>query len=192
MKKVFLLSFLICFLGVSLAFANTPEYTEIIQWPKLELNFSAGVGQQAGYLTTESSVGTYILGVNMEAGMGLMTFEWNGFSANHDTGEFPLNNNKRVQVAAFSFIPQLKVLDRNAWNIFLGFGLTQVGLYQYDPDYTTTYGTFILSGLVRYRISERWSVHYKSQWYGVRQTIAGQSTNFEVWNNVLGVGVNIY
>ncbi|WP_413287537.1 hypothetical protein [Bdellovibrio sp. HCB337] len=192
MKKIFLLSFLISFLGVSLAFANPPEYTELSPWPRFDINFSAGAARQTGYLTTESSVGTYILGVNMEAGAGMMSFEWNGFSVDHDTGEFPLNNNKRVQVATFSFIPQFKVLDRDAWNVFLGFGLSQVGLYQYDPNYTTIYGSYIFSGVVRYRISNRWSAHFKSQWYGVRQTLAGQSTSFEVWNNVLGFGVNLF
>lgn len=193
MKTVFqITAFLVAFLGVTAAFATTPEYVELSPWPHLEINLSGGMAQQTGYLTTEDTVGTYILGVNFEAGGGMMSFEWSGFTVKHDSGEFVLNNNHDVQVAAFSFIPQIRVLDREAWNLFLGFGLTQVGLYQSDPSYTTVFGTFILSGLLRYRIAEKWTAHFKSQWYGVRQTVSGQSTGFEVWNNVLGIGYNFF
>lgn len=181
---------LVIFLGLSSALASEPDYIQLMPWPRLEIAFSGGVAQQTGYLTADRSVGTYILGVNMAAGAGMMTFEWNGFTASHDTGEFALANNKDVRVSTFSFIPQVKVFDKEAWNIFVGFGLAQVGLYQYDPDYYTVYGTFILSGTLRYRLSDHWTLHYKTQWYGVRQSVNDQETGFEVWNNLAGFGWN--
>ena len=179
---------LVLFFGVGSAFASEPEYIELLQGPRLEIALAGGMAQQTGYLTADSSVGTYILGVNMEAGSGMMTFEWNGFTASHDTGEFAFVNNKDVRVSTFSFIPQVRVFDKEAWDVFLGFGLAQVGIYQNDPDYNTIYGTFILSGTLRYRLCDRWSMHYKTQWYGVRQIVNDQETGFEVWNNVAGLG----
>jgi hypothetical protein len=173
------------------ALASEPEYIEILPWPRLEIDFALGSAQQTGYLTTDKSVGAYVLGVNLETETGLMTFEWNGFKANHNTPEFNLATGREVRVSSFSFIPQFKVLDKGAWNIFLGLGITQVGLYQADPDYYTLYGSYILSGLLRYRLNDRWSIHYKSQWYGVRQAANNVETGFEVWNNLIGVGYRI-
>jgi len=181
---------LVAFLSLNMALASEPEYVEVLPWPRLEINFAVGSAQQTGYLTTNNAVGAYILGVNLETESGLMTFEWSGFKATHDTAEFALANNKDVRVSTFSFIPQFKVLDRGALNLFLGLGLTQVGIYQTDPDYSTIYGSYILSGVIRYRLNDRWSTHFKTQWYGVRQTANNVETGFEVWNNMVGVGWN--
>lgn len=187
-------AFVFCAVSVlmgSFSGASEPEYIQVTQLtsgPRVEITLSGGVAQQTGYLTSENSVGTYVLGVNMESGSGLMSFEWNGFRAHHDTGEFALANDKEVRVSTFSFLPQIKVLDRGPWNIFLGFGLAHVTLSQRDPDYYTVYGSFILSGTLRYRLSERWSVHYKTQWYDVQQIVNDQDTSFEVWNHVAGLG----
>jgi hypothetical protein len=179
---------LLVLLSLNRASASEAEYIEIQPWPRLEIDFAVGGARQTGYLTTAKSEGAYVIGVNLETTSGLMTFEWSGFKATHDTGEFILANNKEVRVSTFSFIPQFKVLDRGALNLFLGLGISQVGIYQTDPDYNTIYGSYILSGMLRYRLNDRWSIHFKSQWYGVRQTANNIDTGFEVWNNVIGVG----
>lgn len=178
----------------SQALATDPEYIELHEAPtsRIEITASGGVALQTGYLTSQSSEGTYIIGVNFLLPGGLMAFEWQGFNANHDTGEFALNNNQSVSVATVSFIPHIKLWNHGAWNIYLGIGFTNVGLYQTGPEYTTNYGTFTYSGLVRYEINPKWSVQYKTQWYNVVQTINDQKTSFEVWNHVLGVGYSFF
>lgn len=188
----FIIFALVLWFGTS-AFATTPEYIEIKELPPLRIEFSAAVGAalQTGYLTTTDSVGTYILGAGLVMPGGLFSFEWQGFKADHDTSEFPLNNGKSVQVSTMSFIPHVMVYNRDLWNVYLGIGFANVGLYQEGPDYNTNYGSFILSGLLRYELSRKWSLQYKTQWYNVQQTVSDQKTSFEVWNHALGVGYSL-
>lgn len=188
------LSFVFCLLSVSLAKATPAEYIELheIPKPRLEITFSAGLALQSGYLTRQDSVGTSIFGVNFLTPGGLTTFDWQSFRADHDTAELSLVNNKSVGLSTFSFIPHLCVFNKNAWNIYLGLGLVHVGLYQTTPDYNLVYGSFIFSGLLRYELSPKWSLHYKTQWYNVAQTLNDQKTSFEVWNQTLGFGYSIF
>lgn len=178
----------------SSALATTPEYIEIKEVPlaRVEITAAGGVALQTGYLTTEPSVGSYILGVNFVMPGGLFSFEWQGFNAKHDTGEFALNNNDSVTVTTVSFIPHVRIYNREAWNVYLGIGFTNVGLYQYGPDYNTNYGSFLFAGLLRYELNPRWSVQYKTQWYNVVQTVNDQKTSFEVWNHTAGVGYSFF
>lgn len=190
-----LLAFAAIVLGLSSScWATTPEYIEIKEAPplRLEVTVSGGVALQTGYLTSKDSVGSYILGLNFVMPGGLFSFEWQGFEADHDTGEFALNNNKSVSVSTMSFIPHVQVYSRNAWNVYLGIGFTNVGLYQTNPDYTINYGSFIFGGLLRYEITPKWAVHYKTQWYNVVQTFNDQKTSFEVWNHMIGFGYSFF
>lgn len=168
--------------------ATTPEYIELVEAsPRLELAMGLGTAVQTGYLTSKNSVMGHIVGVNLLSPRGMMSFEWNGFTADHDTGEFALNNNKKVQVSTFSFLPYFEVYERSALKAYLGFGLAQVSVSQYDPDYNTNYGTFTAAGQLRYQFAPRWSAHLKTQWYGVQQIVNDQTTSFEVWATVVGV-----
>lgn len=190
-----LLAFAAVVLGLSSSsWATTPEYIEIKEAPplRLEVTASAGVALQTGYLTSKDSAGSYILGLNFVMPGGLFSFEWQGFDVDHDTGEFALNNNKSVSVSTMSFIPHVLVYSRNPWNLYLGIGFTNVGLYQTSPDYTINYGSFIMAGLLRYEITPKWAVHYKTQWYNVVQTFNDQKTSFEVWNHMVGVGYSFF
>jgi len=175
------------------AWATTPEYIELKEPVfRIEVTAAGGVAMQTGYLTTKDSVGSYVLGVNFVMPGGLMSFEWQGFQADHDTGEFALQNNKSVSVATMSFIPHVRFFNRDAWNLYLGVGFTNVGLYQNGPDYNTNFGTYIFAGLLRYEFNPKWSVQYKTQWYNVIQTINEQTTTFEVWNHFVGVGYSFF
>lgn len=176
------------------AWATTPEYIEIKELPplKVELSIAGGVALQTGYLTSKDSVGSYILGASLVMPGGLFSFEWQSFQADHDTSEFALNNGKSVTVSTMSFIPHVMVYSREPLNAYLGIGFANVGLYQQSPDYSTNYGSFILSGLLRYELNPRWSVQYKTQWYNVHQTVNDQETSFEVWNHALGVGYSLF
>ena len=178
----------------SQAWATTPEYIEIKEAPpvRLEITAAGGVALQTGYLTSKDSVGSYILGVNFVMPGGLFSFEWQGFDADHDTGEFALNNNKSVGVSTMSFIPHVQVFARDPWDVYLGIGFANIGLYQESPDYNTNYASFILSGLLKYQVNPKWSVQYKTQWFNVHQTVNDEKTSFEVWNHMLGVGYNIF
>lgn len=183
---------LLTFASANFALATTPEYIELAEpTPRLELALGFGSAQQTGYLTTQSSVGTYTMAANLLSPGGMMSFEWSGFSADHDTGEFALNNNKKVNVSTFSLLPYIKVFEHSSWRAYLGFGLAQVNVRQTDPDYSTTFGTFMLSGQVSYQFAPRWSAQLKSQWYQVEQQVNGQNTSFEVWTNVVGVAWTI-
>lgn len=179
---------LLTFLTLHTAQASEAEYIELVPSSRLTLQLSVGQARPSGYLTTASSAGAYALGVDLQTGSGLMSFEWTGFTVNHDRGEFPLERDRRVRVSTYSFIPQVRVLDGAQWNLFLGLGLSHVNLAQWDPDYVVTYGTFVFSGLLRYQMTSRWSAHLKTQWYNVQQSSNNQDTHFEVWNNFLGLG----
>jgi hypothetical protein len=176
------------------AFASTPEYLEIQEQPaaRSEFTFSAGMALQTGYLTTQDSVGTYIFGANFVTPGGLLSVEFQGFNADHDTGEFPLENNKSVIVSTFAFIPNVRVYTKEALNIYLGLGLIQVGLFQTAPENRVSYGSFVFSGLLRYELSDKWSLLYKTQWYNVNKTENDQKTSFEVWNHALGAGYSFF
>ena len=192
--KFLLLAFAF-FMGLArFAQATTPEYIELREIPgfRIEATMAAGTSLQTGYLTSKGSVGSYILGVNFLMPGGVMSFEWQDFDADHDTGEFALKNNAMVSVSTMSFIPHAKIFARNAWNFYLGIGFANVGLQQKDPDYNIHYGTFVLAGLVRYELNPQWSVQYKTQWYNVAQTVNDQETSFEVWNHTLGVGYSFF
>ncbi|MGZ3743910.1 MAG: hypothetical protein ACXWRA_08660 [Pseudobdellovibrionaceae bacterium] len=191
MRSVFyLFIFIFSWVSFESAFATTAENIEIREavQPRIEITFAGGTALQTGYLTTQKSVGTYILGVNFVMPTGLMSFDWQGFDVNHDTGEFPLNNNKSAMVETFSFIPYIRVLNKQEWNAYLGLGLTEVSLYQKSPDFMVSYASFVFSGLVRYEVSTKWSAFYKTQWYNVNKTENDLKTSFEVWNHVIGVG----
>lgn len=192
--KSLLLGFTFSLGLVSFAQATTPEYIELREVPvfRVEATAAAGVALQTGYLTSKDSVGSYTLGVNFLMPGGVMSFEWQGFNVDHDTGEFALNNNHRVSVSTMSFIPHAKFFSRDAWNLYLGIGFANVGLYQTSPDYNTNYGTFILAGLVRYEFNPKWSALYKTQWYNVAQTVNDKETSFEVWNHTVGVGYSFF
>ena len=185
---------LFIFAGSKAAFANTPEYIEIEgpQRPRLEFTMSAGLALQTGYLTTQDSVGSYILGVNFPLPGGLMAFDWQGFRADHNTGEFALTNNKEVRVSTFSFVPYIRVFEKEAWNLYLGLGFMEVSLSQDNPENFVNYGSFVFSGMLRYQINPKWSAHYKTQWFSINQTVNDQKTSFEVWNHVVGVGYSFY
>jgi hypothetical protein len=191
--KFLALAVLLCGFSVR-AGATTPEYIEIKEVPpaRFELTVAGGVALQTGYLTSKRSIGSYVVGVNMLTPGGLFSFEWQGFTADHDTGEFALNDNKSVTVSTVSFIPHVKFYNHEAWSLYLGVGFTNVGLYQTGPEYTTNFGSFTFSGLVRYEITPKWSMQYKTQWYNVVQTSNDQKTSFEVWNHALGVGYNFF
>ncbi len=192
-----ILTYILFLDGLNLALASTPEYIEIQErlYPRAEFGFAAGVALQTGYLTTQDSVGTYILGLNFITPGGLMSFDWQKFNVDHDTGEFQLNN-KSVNVTSFSFIPYFRVLNKDfnehALNIYLGVGLIEVTLFQADPEYMVNYGSFIFSGLLRYELSNKWSLQYKTQWFNVNQTINDQKTHFESWSHSFGAGYTFF
>ncbi|HEY8272274.1 MAG TPA: hypothetical protein VIG33_15390 [Pseudobdellovibrionaceae bacterium] len=195
MKFIFCLFTFILFLSeFDSAFATESEYIEIHEafYPRIELTLAGGLALQTGYLTTKASLGTYIFGVNFVMPGGLMSFDWQGFHADHDTGEFPLNNNKSVTVSTFSFIPHVRVFNHEAWNAYVGLGFTQVSLYQTSPEYMVDYGSFVFSGLLRYELNNKWSVLYKTQWYNVNKTENDQKTSFEVWNHAIGAGYSFF
>lgn len=176
--------------GLNSAFASTPEYIELHEHPaaRAEFTFAGGIALQTGYLTTQKSVGSYIFGANFVTPGGLLSVEFQGFNADHNTGEFPLSNNKSVVVSTFSFIPNIRVYTKEALSIYLGLGLIQVGLFQSAPESTVSYGSFVFSGLLRYELNDKWSLHYKTQWYNVSKTESDQKTSFEVWNHAFGAG----
>jgi len=177
----------------SFAGATTPEYIEMKETPlsRVEITAAGGVALQTGYLTSQDSVGSYVLGVNFLMPGGIFTFEWQGFDADHDTAEFALNNGKSVSVSTMAFIPYVQVLSKDVWKAFLGIGFVNVGLYQTSPDYNSNFASFIFSGQVRYELNPKWSFFYKTQWFDVSQTVSDQTTGFEVWNHLLGVGYGI-
>lgn len=170
--------------------ATTPEYIQVSEFPRLELTVAGGVALQTGYLTTEDSAGAYSLGFNFGLPGGIFSFDWSGVRVNHDTNEFALANNKRASVESFSFIPFVKVYNRDAFYLLLGIGFSQISLMQFDPDYATTYGTFTVSALARYHLNEKWSLQYKTSWYSVNQIVNDQKTSFEVWSHLAGVAYN--
>ena len=171
---------------------SEPEYIQIRERPSLELVVSGGIAMQSGYLTQKDSVGAYGIDLNMGLGKGLLAFSWQGFSADHDTSEFALANGKSVSVTTFAFVPYVNLAQGERWSLLGGIGFTQVSLYQENPEYSVSYGTFTLSGVFRYALSPRWSVQYKNNWYDVEQTIAGQKTTFQVWNHLIGAGYSFY
>ncbi|MBC7371771.1 MAG: hypothetical protein H7326_09405 [Bdellovibrionaceae bacterium] len=190
MKNIFLS--LLVFGFAATAFASEPEYIEIREFSRQELVLSGGTALQSGYLTRRDSVGTYGVDVNLGLSQGLLSFSWQGFQTEHDTNEFSLANNKSVSAMAFSFLPYLKVCGGDKWNAYAGIGFTQVGLYQESPEYSFNYGTFVVSGLFRYGLSSKWSLHYKTNWYNVEQTVNDMKTSFEVWSHVVGVGFSYF
>jgi hypothetical protein len=176
------------FLVLNNVWATTPEYIELAEFPRLEVTASAGLALQSGYLTRQDSVGSYGVGLNIGLPGGIFAFDWQGFRADHDTGEFALNNNKPVTVSVFTFTPYFRAYNKDAFSVLLGVGFAQVGLYQTDPEYTISYGTFVYSALLRYQLSSKWALQYKTSWLSVSQTANDQKTGFEIWNHALGAG----
>jgi hypothetical protein len=176
------------FLWLNIASATTPEYIELQDYPRIEVTLSGGTALQSGYLTQDDSAGAYSIGVNFGLPRGFFAFEWQGFRAEHNTGEFALQNNKAVTAASFSFVPYFRVCEHGGLSFLLGLGFEQVELTQTDPAYDINYGTFTAGAILRYQLTPKWSLHYKTSWYGVEQTVADQKTRFEVWNHLAGVG----
>jgi hypothetical protein len=178
------------FFWLSSSLATDPEYIELAEVPRLEVTASAGLALQTGYLTQENSIGSYSFGLNLGMPRGFVAFDWQGFRASHDTGEFPLGS-KPVRVNAFSFVPQIRVYSKDAYSALVGIGLAQISLNQEDPTYSTDYGTFLLAGQLRYQWNSKWALQYKTSWFAVNQTLNDQKTSFEVWTHVLGVGYSL-
>ncbi len=172
--------------------ATTPEYIQAVAFPRTEITFGGGAALQTGYLTTANSAGAYSVGLNFGLPGGIFAFDWQGFRADHDTGEFALANNQVVSAQSFSFVPYLKVYNKDSFYLLLGIGFSQVSLMQFDPDYYTTYGTFAASAMARYNLNEKWSLQYKTFWYAVNQTVNNQKTSFEVWNHFVCAGYSFY
>ena len=174
------------------ALASEPEYIEIRNTPGFEMAVAGGTALQSGYLTRKDSAFTYGVDLNVLAPKGMFSFSWQGFTVDHDTSEFPLANNKAVTVRAYSFLPYVKVYENKTFSAYAGLGFTQVNLYQDSPEYDVTYGTMMVSGLLRYELNHKWSLHYKTNWYDVNQTANGVKTSLEVWSHLAGVGYRIY
>lgn len=155
---------------------------------RFEVTLSGGTALQTGYLTSQRSESTYDVGFHFHAPRGLLSVEWQGFSANHNTGEFDLQNNSSVSVTTISLISHFQVAQVQNWLFYVGLGVTDIFLEQSNPTYQSSYGSVIFAGMIEYYLSEKWSLHYKTQWYNMEQTINNQKTSFEVWNHFLGVG----
>lgn len=187
MKSVVL--FLLAWAMTFPAQATTPEYIELPPPPmKLEFDLSFGLALQSGYLSTQDSVSSYSFAVNMIVPSGIFAFEWQGFGVTHDTGEFGFADQKKTRVSSFAFIPQARLFKSLPVELYLGLGLMNVGISQSSPDYLVYYGSHVFSGQVRYSLNPKWSVHYKTQWYEVSQTVNDRETAFQVWSHLVGVG----
>ena len=178
-------------LSGGLAHADESDSNDITPpFRRYEVTLSGGTALQTGYLTSKRSEGTYDVGLNFRTPRGLLSVEWQGFNANHNTGEFDLANNTSVSVATISLISHFQVFETEKWRFYLGLGVSDIFLSQTNPTYQLSYGTVIFSGMIEYQFCERWAAFYKTQWYNMEQTLAGETTTFEVWSHLVGVGFN--
>jgi hypothetical protein len=97
-------------------------------------------------------------------------------------------NNSDFNVETFAWMSYINVYSGESLKGYLGLGLGEISVVQNSPDYRTNYGTIVWGGILRYQLADKWSLQWKSQWFGVEQRAAGISTSFEAWNNTLGIG----
>jgi hypothetical protein len=190
-KISLLVAHIVCLVGMAVgssAKASDTEYIGDANVPRLEFALGLGSARQAGYLTTADALGSYNFAVHLYAPRGIFAFEFGSFKGTHDTGEFNMANNSDFNVETFAWMSYINVYSGESLKGYLGLGLGEISVVQNSPDYRTNYGTIVWGGILRYQLADKWSLQWKSQWFGVEQRAAGISTSFEAWNNTLGIG----
>jgi hypothetical protein len=115
------------------------------------------------------------------------------FSAVSKDELFPFPVGQAVEFSSSTLSLLVPVYDYDQLSLYLGIGYSLISaLNDHDKKYVQNYGSDQFQFQIRYDLSERWCLNYRTVWQQINQYQNGTFSFIEMWSHFVGLGYMIF